>query len=135
MLILPGPWVFRMHMQKQIVFYGSLLYTIHPTDDGPHIVIANTAPVTLTVKLVNAIFPGAPSGTAIENSGQEGIMILSQSKSIPAAPFDSASSGGIQSIEDVKGQPLNFSFEVATLPRGFYRVYVETSDGKKFWDN
>lgn len=100
------------------------------------VIIANKEPLTLTAKLISAVYNNPPEGTVIENADRAGQVVLSQSKDLPIAQPDSTGSGGIHNIPGVTdGQSVLLDFEVSALPRGFYRLYIETSKGDIFWDN
>ena len=92
----------------------------------------------ITATLVNVTYDGAPKtwtnpGTGItmnanaDNKDAAGTIALTQTKTVV---IDTAK-GGIQSLLE----NTNFQFDVASLPRGFYRVYIETDDGRQIWDN
>ncbi len=96
------------------------------------VVINNAAPVTLTVKLVSALYVNPPANAIIENETMPGMVMFSQSRGLPAAPPPDTT-GGITPA--FPGQTCTFRFDVSSMPRGFYRIYVETSDGERYWDN
>ncbi len=93
MALYPTPCVNEMHVYLETKYKGQL---------------------TLTARLVNVIFPGAPAGTVIENEDLAGI---------------AASSMQVNVISH------HLVFNVADLPQGFYRVYIELSNGETYWDN
>lgn len=96
------------------------------------VLINNPEPVTLNAKLISVVYPGAPEGSIIENTDRRGWIARTGSRDIPAFVPDSTSTG-IGSI--FPGQHVQFLFEVSSLPKGFYRLYIETSKGDLFWDN
>jgi len=106
-------------------------------------IINNKVELTLTATLVHVQYPDAPIQFSIpgynqsivvniENEILAGTIALSSSKNIPIAQADTSNVG---QPGGYKGQNVFFDFDVAALPQGFYRVYIETSDGKRYWDN
>lgn len=125
---------------------------IYPTPSSSvlevYTVIANAVPLTVTAKLVYVSYADAPKTytlytgntvpVTIENTNLAGTVAATLSKNIGLPSIDTIS-GGIHGIGNggitAPSQPVTFQFDVSALPQGFYRVYIETSDGKKFWDN
>lgn len=106
-------------------------------------IINNKVELTLTATLVHVQYPDAPIQFSIpgynqsivvniENEILAGTIALSSSKNIPIAQADSS---GIGTPGGYRGQNVFFDFNVAALPQGFYRVYIETNDGRRYWDN
>jgi hypothetical protein len=130
----------------QMVIYPVPCYT----EMYAEVFIYNTAPITLTAKLVNVNFPNAPKSytdpytgattqIVVENQAAAGTVALTQTQNLGIAPppDTTGNGGGIHNVGGgtYKGQPVKFQFDVSSLPQGFYRLYIETSDGKSFWDN
>jgi len=110
--------------------FDMLIYPI-PCSNLMNILITDHYPpsVSLTAKLVYVRYPGAPSSIntptpkgevtpVIENESKAGTVAMETT--LPPA---------------ISGRLPMFTLDVSTLPQGFYRLYIETSDGKKFWDN
>lgn len=75
-----------------------------------------TSGLSAKVKLVSAIYQGAPPTANIENSGLAGVVIREMETGT------------------LTGN-MTFSMSVADVPQGFYRLYVEVSNGDMYWDN
>ena len=119
-----------------------------------YVLINNPNPITITAKLVYVNFPTAPpywvtynpygyGDTTLINATHTnlaGTVASTLSQNISAAPpADTSNNGsGIHNPSQgngVGGQSIILNMDVSDLPVGFYRVYIETSDGKQFWDN
>jgi len=115
---------------------GSFRMYLYPNPSMNHmsleLVVDNPQPLTLTVKLVHALYAGAPQDAIVENEMLAGTVAMSEVRELEAAAPGSGS-GGIGGI--VQGQRVHVDFEVDRLPRGFYRVYVTLSSGEQYWDN
>jgi hypothetical protein len=125
---------------------------IYPTPSSSTLMvyaaIANAVPLTVTAKLVYVSYPSGPKTytlyngntiqVPIENANLAGTVAATLSQSIGLPSIDTTS-GGIHGVGNgsitAPSQPVSFQFDVSALPQGFYRVYIETSDGKQFWDN
>lgn len=109
---------------------------IYPTPSSNHISVLvkiNKSELKVVAKLVHVLFPAVPPSISItglpdimakvENQDKAGTVALEQSKDITATEYGFG------------WKYFTFSFDVTSLPQGFYRVYIETSTGLSFWDN
>lgn len=71
--------------------------------------------ITAKAKLVSALYQGAPPLTNIENGNMAGVVVRE---------MDASLTGNSQ-----------FTMNTADLPQGFYRLYLELSNGEMYWDN
>lgn len=93
----------------------------------------NKVDIKVVARLVHVLFPTVPASISmpglpdiiakIENQDKAGTVALEQSKDITTAEYGFG------------WKYFTFSFDVTSLPQGFYRVYIETSTGLSFWDN
>lgn len=95
------------------------------------VVINNAAPVTLNVKLIGALYKNPPANAIIENESLAGKVVSSLSRNLAAVPPPDTTG----TTPAFPWQTSIFEFDASSLPRGFYRVYVETSDGETYWNN
>lgn len=83
--------------------------------------IQNTlAPARLRLKLISAVYTGAPAIAIIENTPIVGACLFDKSIDLPVT---------------TSGAGFRVMIDVAKLPRGFYRLYAETDNGGLYWDN
>jgi hypothetical protein len=71
----------------------------------------------INFRLVSAIYKDAPPDALVDNISLAGIVVAEGTSELEA------------------GKYINFQMNVEQLPRGFYRLYMDTEDGNQYWDN
>lgn len=101
------------------------------------IIADNKTPLTLKASLVGALYQDAPANAVIANSDLAGKVVLTRSLHLDIATEDNSEPvGGItQAGAPVKGQHLSLEFNTSQVPSGFYRLYIESDQGDRYWDN
>ncbi|PSK94986.1 hypothetical protein [Taibaiella chishuiensis] len=99
----------------------TLLCYPNPSIEVLNLHISNTNPATtVRILMMPALFESAPASALIENRWIVGSVSLDQS-----FPLPQTTANGHKQV----------SLDVSKLPRGFYRLYAETADGARCWDN
>jgi hypothetical protein len=92
--------------------------------------LKNKAPLKITRSIIHVSYPGAPANVNINNTD------------IPVVVENGNLVGNVAIKDSFEIEPPAqqdgskwFATDVSSLPKGFYKVYIETNTGVKLWDN